>query len=124
MKPPQNRRVFVIGYAAATALGKDFATTWRRAVQGEAGFRRLTRCTVDSRSNIVGEIPQWSPGEYEFVDKKDAGNWNAGFVFLTMALCQQALTHAGDTNLSTPHLDAFAAGGKFFCQLLDAKPQP
>jgi 3-oxoacyl-[acyl-carrier-protein] synthase II len=95
MRPPQNRRVFVIGYATATALGKDFTTTWQRAVQGEAGFGRLTRCTVDSRSNIVGEIPQWSPGEYGFVDKKDADNWNAAFVFLTMGLCQQSLTHAG-----------------------------
>ncbi|MEJ2640124.1 MAG: beta-ketoacyl-[acyl-carrier-protein] synthase family protein [Desulfosarcinaceae bacterium] len=95
MKPPQNRRVFVIGYATATALGKDFATTWQRAVQGEAGFRRLTRCAVDSRSNIVGEIPQWNPREYDFIEQKDAGNWNAAFVFLTMGLCAQALAHSG-----------------------------
>ncbi len=95
MRPPKNRRVFVIGYETATSLGKDFATTWQRAVQGEAGFRRLTRCTVDSRSNIVGEIPDWSPREYDFIEKKDAYNWNAAFVFLTMALCRQALAHAG-----------------------------
>jgi len=95
MRPPKNRRVFVIGYETATALGKDFATTWQRAVRGEAGFRHLTRCSVDSRSNIVGEIPDWSPREYDFIDKKDAYNWNAAFVFLTMALCRQALAHAG-----------------------------
>ncbi len=95
MKAPKNRRVFVVGYEAATALGKDFATTWQRAVQGEAGFRRLTRCEVDSRSNIVGEIPAWSPQEYDFIDKKDAYNWNAAFVFLTMALCRAALADAG-----------------------------
>ena len=69
MRPPKNRRVFVIGYEAATALGKDFETSWHRAVQGEAGFRRLTRCKVDSRSNVVGEIPDWSPQEYDFIDK-------------------------------------------------------
>ena len=97
MRPPQNRRVYVIGYEAATALGKDFSTTWRRAAQGEAGFRRLTRCDIDSRSNIVGEIPDWSPREYDFIDKKDAYNWNADFVFLTMALCRQALSRAGLT---------------------------
>lgn len=95
MRPPQNRRVFVVGYETATALGKDFGTTWQRAVQGEAGFRPLTRCTVDSRSNIVGEIPDWSPREYDFIDKKDAYNWTAAFVFLTMALCRQALADAG-----------------------------
>ena len=94
MKAPKNRRVFVIGYEVATALGKDFQKTWQRAVLGKAGFRRLTRCHVDSRSNIVGEIPDWSPSEYDFVDKKDFGNWNAAFVFLTMSLCNQALKNA------------------------------
>ncbi len=97
MRPPKNRRVYVIGYETATALGKDFGTTWQRAVQGEAGFRRLTRCTVDSRSNVVGEIPDWSPREYDFIEKKESYNWNAAFVFLTMALCKQALAHAGLT---------------------------
>ncbi|MFH0725367.1 MAG: beta-ketoacyl-[acyl-carrier-protein] synthase family protein [Pseudomonadota bacterium] len=97
MRPPKNRRVFVVGYEAATALGKDFTTTWRRAVAGEAGFRKLTRCTVDSRSNVVGEIPDWNPHEFDFISKIDAGNWNAGFVFLTMALCKAALADAGLT---------------------------
>jgi 3-oxoacyl-[acyl-carrier-protein] synthase II len=95
MRPPKNRRVFVVGYEAATALGKDFATTWKRAVNGEAGFRKLTRCTVDSRSNVVGEIPDWNPHGLDFISKIDAGNWNAGFVFLTMALCKAALADAG-----------------------------
>lgn len=97
MRPPKNRRVYVVGYETATALGKDFETTWQRAVQGESGFRRLTRCTVDSRSNVVGEIPDWSPQEYDFIDKKDGYNWNAAFVFLTMAMCKQALARAGLT---------------------------
>ncbi len=95
MRPPKNRRVYVIGYEAATALGKEFQTTWRRATQGEAGFRRLTRCSVDSRSNVVGEIPDWSATEYDFIEKKDATNWNADFVFLSMALCKKALANAG-----------------------------
>ena len=97
MRAPKNRRVYIIGYETATALGKDFATTWQRASQGETGFRRLTRCAVDSRSNIVGEIPDWDPREYDFIDRKDASNWNAAFVFLTMALCRGALNHAGLT---------------------------
>lgn len=95
MQPPKNRRVFVVGYEAATALGNNFSTTWQRAVRGEAGFRRLTRCRVDSRSNVVGEIPDWEPNNLDFIDKKDAANWNAAFVFLTMSLCKQALAKAG-----------------------------
>ncbi|MGD9007493.1 MAG: beta-ketoacyl synthase N-terminal-like domain-containing protein, partial [Desulfobacteraceae bacterium] len=95
MKAPKNRRVFVTGYAAATALGSTLTATWERAARGETGFCRLTRCSVDSRSNIVGEIPDWHPDRLEFVGKKDAGNWNADFVFLTMMLCRDALADAG-----------------------------
>ena len=94
MKAPKNRRVFVVGYGAATPLGKTFETTWQRAVNAEAGFRRLTRCQTDSRANIVGEIPDWDPMALDFVDPKEAYNWNADYVFLTMAVCKEALINA------------------------------
>ena len=95
MKTPKNRRVFVVGYGAATPLGGTFKTTWERAIKGEAGFRRLTRCRTDSRSNIVGEIPDWNPMTLDFTDRKEASNWNADYVFLTMAVCQEAIMNAG-----------------------------
>ena len=95
MRPPKNRRVFVVGYEAATALGSTLAATWERAVLGEAGFRKLTRCLVTCRSDVVGEIPGLNPYEYAYLDKRDLPNWNAGFVPLTMILCKEALDHAG-----------------------------
>lgn len=95
MRAPSNRRVFVVGYDIATALGNNLETTWQHAVQGHTGFGPVTRCTVDSRSNIVGEIPDWYPETFDFVGKRDAGNWNAGFVMLSMQLCKTALLHAG-----------------------------
>jgi 3-oxoacyl-[acyl-carrier-protein] synthase II len=95
MKAPQNRKVFVIGYGAATPLGRTFAQTWVRAVRGEAGFRKVTRCKVESVCDVVGEIPDWDPRTNDFVDEKEAYNWNASFVILTMAVCREALTHAG-----------------------------
>ena len=95
MQPPKNRRVFVIGYAAATPLGLTFSATWERAVAGETGFRRITRCRTESRSNVVGEIPDWNPATAGVMEKRDAMNWNAGFVPLTMKVCKEALTHAG-----------------------------
>jgi 3-oxoacyl-[acyl-carrier-protein] synthase II len=95
MKPPLNRRVFVVGYDAATCLGSTFADTWRRAVHGEAGFRRITRCETTSRSNVVGEIPDWNPRDLSYLDKMDSRNWNADYVLLTMVLCKRALDHAG-----------------------------
>ena len=99
MRAPQNRRVFVVGYEIASALGSTFAATWDKAVKGETGFRKITRCRTGSRSNVVGEIPDWNPRELDFIDRKDAANWTAGYVFLTMVLCKRALENAGITSL-------------------------
>jgi 3-oxoacyl-[acyl-carrier-protein] synthase II len=97
MKAPKNRKVFVVGYGAATPLGSTFEKTWKRAIKGEAGFRKVTRCQVESACDIVGEIPDWNPLELDFVDAKEIYNWNAAFVIMTMAVCQEALGNAGIT---------------------------
>lgn len=95
MKAPKNRRVFVVGYSVATALGKSFEETWERAVKGEAGFRKLAGSRTASLSNVVGEIPDWDPMALEFVNRKEAHNWNAAYVLLTMNVCKEALASAG-----------------------------
>ncbi|MFH2005523.1 MAG: beta-ketoacyl-[acyl-carrier-protein] synthase family protein [bacterium] len=95
MRAPKNRKVFVVGYGVATPLGRTLESTWARAVRGEAGFRKVTRCEVDSPCYVVGEIPDWDPEQLDFATKKDVYNWNAQFVHLTMAVCRDALTHAG-----------------------------
>lgn len=95
MKAPLNRKVFVVGYGAATSLGNTFAATWEAALAGRAGFRRISRCEVATRSNVVGEIPDWDPPGLEYVSRKEALLWDAGFVFLTMEVCREALANAG-----------------------------
>jgi 3-oxoacyl-[acyl-carrier-protein] synthase II len=95
MKAPKNRKVLVVGYDAATALGNTFAATWQGAVNGLAGFRRLTRCATTSRSYVVGEIPGWDPDLLPYVNRKESSLWNAAYVFLTMEVCRRALVHAG-----------------------------
>jgi 3-oxoacyl-[acyl-carrier-protein] synthase II len=103
MRAPLNRRVHVVGYGAATPLGKTFDLTFERAVKGEAGFRRITRCQVTSRSNVVGEIPDWDPLATGLFDAKEAHNWNAAFVLLTVTVCREALDRSGivmDASLS------------------------
>ncbi len=95
MKAPKNRRVFVIGYGAATPLGKTFEETWKRIENAESGFRKVTRCQVNTLCNVVGEIPDWDPLTLDFADAKEAYNWNAGHVLLTMAVCREALENAG-----------------------------
>ena len=97
MKAPLNRKVFVVGYGMATPLGSTLDKTWKRAVKGEAGFRKVTRCKVESACDIVGEIPDWFPLELDFTDAKEVYNWNASFVILTMAVCKEALACAGLT---------------------------
>ena len=95
MKAPLNRRVFVIGYGVATPLGKTFKLTWERAVKGEAGFRKVTRCQVGSARNIVGEIPDWDPLAFDFSSEREVYDWNAAFVILTIAVCKEALENSG-----------------------------
>jgi len=94
MRAPCNRRVFVVGYAAATPLGSTLERTWERARRGEAGFRRATRCEVDSPCWVVGEIPDWDPRGPDFSSEKEVYNWNAAYVILTMTVARDALGHA------------------------------
>ena len=95
MRAPKNRKVYVVGYDTATALGNTFARTWQAAVSGQAGFGKVTRCETSSRSNVVGEIPDWDPAAFSYVDRKEASLWNAAYVFLAMEVCRRALQHAG-----------------------------
>lgn len=85
----------MVGYGAATPLGRTFPATWERALKGAAGFTRLTRCRLDTRCDVVGEIPGWDPAALEFADPKEVQNWNAGFVWVTLAVVREALAHAG-----------------------------
>ena len=95
MRAPLNRRVYVVGYGAVTPLGLSFGETWERAVRGEAGFRRLSRCAADTQCNVVGEIPDWDPDALDFSNARENHYWNAGFVLLTMKACRDALADAG-----------------------------
>jgi 3-oxoacyl-[acyl-carrier-protein] synthase II len=95
MKAPRNRRVFVIGRAAMTALGATAEETWRRAIANEAGFRELSRCSVGAGlPMLVGEIPERDRSSYSFDTPKERHNWNAAYVLQTIAVCQDALAHA------------------------------
>jgi 3-oxoacyl-[acyl-carrier-protein] synthase II len=96
MKAPQNRRVVVLGYWVSTPLGHGLAATWERAARGESGIRRLTRADIgDFPCHAVGEIPDYDPLAYDFVDEKEVKNWNAKFVVGTMIACHEAVRDAG-----------------------------
>ena len=42
----------------------------------------------------MGEIPDWDPAASTSSTPKEVYNWNAAFVFLTMAVCKEALDRA------------------------------
>ncbi len=94
MRAPLNRRVFVVGYGAATPLGSTFKTSFDNAVQGKSGFNKISRFELATQSYIVGEIPDWDPYDYDFITEKEVYNWNADFVLLTLAVIDQAIKHA------------------------------
>jgi len=93
MRAPRNRRVFVVGRAARTALGATAEATWERAAANQSGLRPLSRCDVGT-TMIVGEIPGREAGRYAFDTAKERHNWNAAYVLETVAICQDALAHA------------------------------
>jgi 3-oxoacyl-[acyl-carrier-protein] synthase II len=115
MKAPKNRRVFVIGRSLSTALGATTEATWRRAVNNEAGFRELSRCSIGTRT-IVGEIPDREGEGRAFDTPKERHNWNAGYVLQTVALCHDVLADAkltmdGDVGPRTACLIGSAING-------------
>ena len=50
---------------------------------------------VETRSNVVGEIPDWDPAALPGVSAKEALVWNAGYIFLIVEMCRQTLADAG-----------------------------
>ena len=93
MKSPKNRRVYVVGRAARTALGASAEETWRRANANQGGLRELSRCSIGTTA-IVGETPDRDPASYPFDTAKERHSWNADYVLETMVVCQDALAHA------------------------------
>src|SRR5512142_3251550 len=93
MKSPRNRRVFVVGRAAMTALGPSAEATWRRAAANESGLRLLSRCSIGTPM-VVGEVPERDRASYPFDTAKERHNWNADYVLETMEICQDALADA------------------------------
>jgi len=93
MRAPRNRRVFVVGRAARTALGPTAEATWERAAANRSGLRPLARCNVGTPM-VVGELPPRAPGHYGFDTPKERHSWNAAYVLETVAICQDALADA------------------------------
>ena len=95
MKKPENKRVVVVGFEIATALGYGLKKTWKRAINSESGFDYISRIDVgDYPVKVVGEIPDLDFTQYDFFRPRDHHNWFSKFIPLAMILSHDALKHS------------------------------
>ncbi len=95
MKKPENKRVVVVGFEIATALGYGLNKTWERAVNSESGFDYISRIDVGNYPvKVAGEIPDLDFTQYDFFRPRDHHNWFSKFIPLAMILSHDALKHS------------------------------
>ncbi len=87
-------RIFVVGHAAVTCLGRDMDTTWQGLVEGRSGIRR--RAELESESflqDLGGIVEGFGPGS----DSEDPAiaKLSARFLHLSMAAARAAYRDSG-----------------------------
>jgi len=87
------RRVVVTGFGVVTALGRRVEQLWERVCNGQSGVRVIERFDVSQfRSQIGGEIPNWSTEGY--VPPREAKRLDRFTQFAVVAAVD-AVNHAG-----------------------------
>jgi 3-oxoacyl-[acyl-carrier-protein] synthase II len=87
-------RVFIVGHAATTCLGRDLDLTWRALVAGRAGIRRHASLSAETYlQDLGGFVEDIGPG----ADSEDPsiGKLSSRFLHLSMAAARMAWVDAG-----------------------------
>jgi 3-oxoacyl-[acyl-carrier-protein] synthase II len=87
-------RIFIVGHGAATCLGRDMDTTWKRLIAGESGIRRhaeleADRFLLDVAGLVEGLDPDGGTGNRTLV------KLSARFLSLAMTAARAAWADAG-----------------------------
>jgi len=108
-------RIFVVGHAAVTCLGRDMDSTWRGLVEGRCGIRRHAALGGDSFLQDLGGIVEgFGPGT--LVEDPAIAKLAARFLHLSMAAARSAWADAGFERLEgqiDPHKAAVVVGSAF-----------
>ena len=55
-------RIFVVGHAAVTCLGRDMDSTWRGLIEGRSGIRRHAALGASFLQDLGGMVEGFGPG--------------------------------------------------------------
>jgi 3-oxoacyl-[acyl-carrier-protein] synthase II len=87
-------RIFVVGHAATTCLGKDMDSTWSGLIEGRSGIRRHAalnpECYLQSLAGMVEGVGPGTEGEDPAIAKL-----SSRFIHLAMAAARAAWSDAG-----------------------------
>ncbi len=108
-------RIFVVGHAAVTCLGRDMDSTWRALVEGRSGIRRHSELGgADILQDLGGRVDDFGPGSS--AEDPTIAKLGARFIHLSMAAAREAWTDAGLDRLEgqfDPHRAAVVFGSAF-----------
>ena len=108
-------RIFVVGHAAVTCLGRDMDATWRGLIEGRSGIRRHAALGTESfLQDLGGMVEDFGPGT-ESEDPAIA-KLSARFLHLGMAAARSAWSEsglAGPESGLDPHRAAVVMGSAF-----------
>ena len=85
--------IVVTGLGAVTPLGQTVKESWRKALEGRSGVRRVTRFDASRlRTRMAGEVRELEPAEYMDARLAQRGD---RFIHLGVAAAQMAARDAG-----------------------------
>jgi 3-oxoacyl-[acyl-carrier-protein] synthase II len=119
-------RIFVVGHAAVTCLGRDMDSTWRGLIDGRSGIRRLASLGGESfLQDVGGTVDDFGPGTPR--EDPSIAKLNTRFLHFSMAAARAAWADAGLDQLEgrfDPHKAAVVVGSAFGgLDLLEAEQQ-
>jgi 3-oxoacyl-[acyl-carrier-protein] synthase II len=108
-------RIFVVGHAAVTCLGRDMNATWRALIAGRSGIRRHATLGGDKfLQDIGGMVEDFGPGST--TEDPAVAKLASRFIHLAMAAARGAWTDAGLDRLEgqfDPNKAAVVVGSAF-----------
>jgi 3-oxoacyl-[acyl-carrier-protein] synthase II len=87
-------RIFVVGHAAVTCLGRDMDSTWRGLLEGRSGIRRHAALGTESfLQDLGGMVEDFGPGTA--LEDPAIAKLSTRFLHLAMASARDAWANSG-----------------------------